>query len=191
MAADIGFGLKFDAKDSFFDWAALQKMADTNNKKGLSRAGAFIRRRAMSLLRRRKGPSTAPAPPSVHSRDKVANLRNILFAYVPGGHGSVVVGPVKLNQKNDATLNGHSGFDLGNVTVPQLHEFGGVLRITEWRFANSEHWNRGRKAPRGAKVIWRVRRATYPKRPTMAEALRLEKDNIPQGFAGETTSAAA
>src|SRR6185436_86354 len=92
--------------------------------RALSRIGAFVRRRAASSMRRRKSPAAAGSPPSVHSQDKTASLRNILFAYERERQG-VVIGPVILNM----VTRGARG--LSNTTVPQLMEFGGTARIQE------------------------------------------------------------
>jgi len=68
-------------KDFFFDRQAVIERMSRANHKALVKAGAFIRRRARSSLRRRKRISPAGGPPSVHSQDPIATLRNILFAY--------------------------------------------------------------------------------------------------------------
>ena len=67
------------------------------NARNLSQAGAFIRRSARSSLRRRKRVSAAGEPPSVHTHDPVATLKNIWFVFDPR-RLSVVVGPLKLDR---------------------------------------------------------------------------------------------
>lgn len=105
-----------EMKKLFFDQRAVIRAMDAKERRALIRVGSFIRRRARSSLRRRKKASAAGSPPSVHSRDKFATLKNILFAYDPGAK-SVIVGPVGLTRKRIS----------GSVrTVPALMEFGGT-----------------------------------------------------------------
>lgn len=105
-------------KDSFFDRERVIEQIGRENAKRLGRAGAFIRRTARSSLRRRKGSSTPGNPPSVHSRDRSATLKNILF----GLDGeSVLIGPVGLSSRR---LRNSSA-----QTVPELIEKGGTAMV--------------------------------------------------------------
>jgi hypothetical protein len=113
------FAITMRMKDVFFDRAAIKNRMTKANRKPLSKAGAFIRRRARSSLRRRKKRSEPGQPPSVHTSDRVATLKNILFAYEPQAE-TLVVGPVRLNRQ--AVL----GPQLDSATVPQVHEFGAM-----------------------------------------------------------------
>lgn len=189
------FETSYKLKDLFFDTTAVEKALAKAERRELSKIGAFIRKRARSLLRRRKKPSSPGSPPSVHSADKVASLRNILFAYNPKAHG-VIVGPVGLNQVNYLK----SGF---RTTIPALMEFGGTVRIPEWRFDMldrrtidlverypslakfAETWTRQdlrwRNTSRKRKwtlndlgIEQRVREARYEPRPFMKPALDAE-----------------
>jgi len=91
----------------FFDGEAVRKHLTRKKRKSLSRQGAFVRRAARSLLRKRKRSAAPGQPPSVHTSGR--NLRTILFAYEPST-GAVVVGPVRFNTKNNAAqLNEHGG----------------------------------------------------------------------------------
>lgn len=204
MSAQVAITMRM--KDMFFDRAAVQNRMTAANRKALSRAGAFIRRRARSRLRRRKNPSAPGQSPSVHSTSNVATLKNILFAYEPRRE-SLVVGPVALHQINA------TGFDLRSQTVPQIHEFGGAVSIREWRFValgnRGEWWDkysssakfsgvwrrrdqRWRNTARKRRkhtlqdlgVQTRTRVAAYPARPFMGPALEAELDNIPDAWAG-------
>ncbi|RMF73572.1 MAG: hypothetical protein D6744_15450 [Planctomycetota bacterium] len=150
-------------KEFFFDKKSVKDRVSKANRKALSKAGAFIRRRARSSLRRRKKASQPGRPPSVHTSDRARTLKNILFAYEPLTE-SLVVGPVKLNQK---TLLGP---DLGDTTVPQLHEFGATVTI--------------RKMSRGRRRKPVRVRAKYPPRPFMGPALEAEQDHIPDAWSG-------
>lgn len=157
----MSFGLKMTVKNLFFDRASVQRAVGPANAKALSKAGAFVRRRARSSMRRRKGPSAPGQPPSAHSRDAVASLKTILFAYDQRAM-SVVIGPV--------LLNGSQG------SVPALHEFGGVQSI--------------RRPARGRRPA-SVRMARYPKRPYMAPALAAEAPNFPSLWADSVGRGAA
>lgn len=154
----------------FFDKQAVISRMDKARRRILSKAGAFIRRRARSSIRRRKRVSRPGEPPSAHSGDKVATLKNILFAYDPQSN-SVVVGPVRLNQMQD--INGF----LVAGTVPQVMEFGGTVGIREKQVGGK--WvRRGRRKPRPGQPQ-RVRRASYEPRPFMGPALAKELPNFP------------
>lgn len=104
-------------------------------------------------------------PPLVHSRDKTANLRNIQFGLHDDDAG-VVIGPLKLNQKNL--------FVDTNMTVPQLLEFGGNVRVREYRWPNTDTWLPG--APRRSRsdVERRTRNARYSPHPFMGPSLDKE-----------------
>ena len=167
-------GISMRMKDLFFDRAAVKNRMTKANRKALSKAGAFIRRRARSSLRRRKKPSPPRQPPSVHTSDRVASLKNILFAYDSHSE-SLVVGPVKLNQK---TLLGPQ---LGGATVPQVHEFGATVKVREVKVGKG--WRSGVRRVRPGQPV-RVRAAVYAERPFMGPALESEKDHIPDAWSG-------
>lgn len=141
----------------FFDRDKVLRAMDAKTRRAMSKAGAFIRRRARSSLRRRKRPSTPPEPPSVHSNDRFHTLKNILFFYEPDTQ-SLIVGPVQTTRT-------------GPVPVPSLHEFGGTTTI-------KTRARRGRPAKR--------KRASYPPRRFMGPALAAElaAGTIPRQWAG-------
>jgi hypothetical protein len=161
-------------KDFFFDRQSVIDRMTKANRRALSKVGAFIRRRARSSLRRRKKRSQPGSPPSIHSRDSVATLKNILFAYEPQSE-SIVIGPIKLNQR--VIL----GPELGSSTVPQVHEFGATVKIREAKVGRK--WLSGRRRIRPGQPV-RVRSAKYSPRPFMGPAMEAEKDNIPDAWFG-------
>lgn len=194
--------MKFD-KRFYFDRKAVSDIVGKEAAKALGRAGAFVQRRARSSLRRRKKISNPGNPPSVHSQDKYATLKNIQFQFVPKTM-SVFVGPVKLN------MGGSSSW----LPVPGLHEHGGTQRVLEWRFNAlelakkwpgwakrkstakfSNEWRRRdlrwRDASRKRRkhklsdigVETRIRSATYAPRPFMGPALVKEAPKFPSLFA--------
>ncbi len=135
----------FDKKQFFFDRQIVIDAVGRASAKNLSQAGSFIRRSARSSLRRRKKVSPPGEPPSVHTQDRVATLKNIWFVFDPAQR-SVVVGPLKLN---GSRLDGSN-----RQTVPSLHELGGTAVIG------------GRRK--------RKRRAKYAPRPFMGPAMERE-----------------
>jgi hypothetical protein len=159
--------------DLFFDRPAVTRRLDVANRKALSQGGAFIRRAAISRLRRRKRYSLPGESPSVHSSDPVANLRFILFGF--DGRDSVIIGPVGLNQKQ--YINGK----ISGGTVPNLMEFGGRAGIRE-KLVGKSWMPRGRRAPRPGQPT-RIRLATYAPRPFMGPAMTAEQDKFPQLWA--------
>lgn len=159
--------------DLFFDRPAVISRMDRITARTLSTAGAYVRRRAISRLRRRKRYSKPGQTPTVHSTDPVANLRNILFGF--DGRYSVVVGPVRLNQMQYVAGRITAG------TVPATLEFGGQVGIREKLVG--KHWMpAGRRRPRPGQPA-RVRMATYAPRPFMGPALEAEKRNFPNLWA--------
>lgn len=94
-----------DIKQFFFDRERVIKAVSRARRIALSKAGAFIRTRARTSIRKRKGVSEVGSPPSSHTG---ALRKGILFGYDPARE-SVVVGPV--------------GFR--GSTAPAALEFGG------------------------------------------------------------------
>lgn len=171
----IKFALpQFGAKNFFFDREVVKKSADKGILKSLARAGAFVRTAAKTSLKRRKKPSPPGSPPSVHSKDAVANLKNIWFAKT--GPYEVVVGPVGLNQRDE--LNGNSGTGI----IPPLHEFGGTMGVTEFLGWDGQ-WHRLSKRKRIRQTTQiRKRRSRYPARPFMHPALKAARAQLIKKF---------
>lgn len=164
----FGISYKF-AQANFFDRAKVVRELNKMERVGLSKAGAFVQRRAKSLLKRRKRISKPGETPSVHSTGQ-ASLKKILFIYERKNKG-VVIGPVKLNQANQSWI------DLKNKTVPELLELGDVVNIKEVSTDGGRTWRR-RDLRRNTRFgeTYRTRRATYAPRPFMGPALRAEID---------------
>lgn len=121
--------LTYDVKNFFFDRRAVQDRIGIAEARNLSKIGAFLRRRARSLLRRRKASAAAGSPPSVHSTSTYATLKNILFAYNQSMH-AVVTGPIKI----DTPANKRQGGE----PVPSVQEHGGTVQIQEERYVGSK-----------------------------------------------------
>lgn len=180
----MAFGVDMRVKNLFFDRPEVQRRVDQKNRRALSKAGAFVRRTARSLIgspAKKAAPRAAGLPVRARSKNRTVSLRNILFAF--DGKDSVVVGPVKLSQKS--YLNGV----LMSGTVPQLHEFGGTAGIRE-KLVGGEWRPYGRRRPRSGQPV-RVRRAQYPARPYMRPALAKEAPKFPSLWSGQTSSEAA
>jgi hypothetical protein len=174
----------FEFKDAFVDSQKVINAVDRATRRALTKSLAFVRTRARtSVLRRRRESSSPGNPPSIHSSDSVATLRNILFAYDERTK-SGVVGPVKLNQVNLTST--------GSLTVPQILEGGASVGIREeqWKNSPTGRWfrrdNRMRSNP-GKR--YRVRTATYRARPFMGPSLQIEADkgNIASPWANVVT----
>lgn len=162
--------------DQFFDRQTVLRPHERAARRSLSRFGAFLRRRARSSLRRRKRVSAPGKPPSVHSRDAHATLKNILFG-LESDQMTVLVGPVKTNQR------GFLGGESLSGTVPQVMEFGGQAVLAEKRAGT--RWVRvGRRSPHPGQPT-RRRRASYKPRPFMGPALQKEIDagTLPREYA--------
>lgn len=97
----------FTVTRMFFDRRAVIRRADAAARSVLSKFGAFVRQRARTSIRHRRGISSPGQPPFSHTG---LLRRFILFSYEPANR-SVVIGPAKLNQK------------VGNA--PEALEYGG------------------------------------------------------------------
>ncbi|RPI59140.1 MAG: hypothetical protein EHM48_09340 [Planctomycetaceae bacterium] len=142
---------------------------DSAKRANLSRQGAFVRRAAKSLIRKRKKASEPGSPPSSHT----GLLREfIYFAYEPFTQ-SVIIGPVKTNQ---VFFDGDGEPVTG--TVPEVLEYGGSIRVREvfqygkWRRADL----RSRRKLAG--LPSRLRKVTIAARPYMAPALVSAKEDL-------------
>lgn len=96
----VGFRSVRDAKNGFFDRAAVMGAMDVTARKVLSKFGAFVRRSAQFSIRSRKGFSAPGSPPHGHT----GLLRKFIFFSWDNNRRSVVIGPAKLNGRasNDA-----------------------------------------------------------------------------------------
>jgi len=104
-------------KNLFFDRPAVQRAIDPARRRALSKAGAFVRQRAKTSMRKRRGTSRPGQPPFAHE----GSLRRmVLFGYDPRTE-SVVVGPVGFRR------NGSSG------GAPSVLEFGGRATVVRRR----------------------------------------------------------
>ena len=174
-------------KEWFFDREAVQKAIERGNLRALSEAGAFIRTRARSSLRRRKKPSPAGSPPSVHSRDSLATLKNILFGLEPQRQ-AVIIGPVALRGSS-----GNAATAPVSGTVPNVMEFGGPIAVSEQQITFHDHgkevvqWvqaNPRRRRSGKRDLPRRRRRVPVDARPFMGPALEAEAQHIPDAWAG-------
>jgi len=79
----------------FFDRKKVTRAVDKAARRVLSKAGAFIRTTARHSIRKRKATSAPGEPPSSHS----GLLKRFIFFGYERRRQTVVVGPMKLNQK--------------------------------------------------------------------------------------------
>jgi len=89
------FRMKTVSLDMFFDTDRVKRAADAAARKNLSKAGAFIRTAAKSSIRKRKAISAPGQPPSSHT----GLLKKFIFFGYDADRKTVVVGPMRLNQK--------------------------------------------------------------------------------------------
>ena len=173
------FALDLKIKDFFFDRAKVINAVDRARRGSLSRAGAFVRTRARSLLRRRKRSSPPGQPPSVHSTNADASLKKILFGWDPS-RDSVIVGPVLLSGSGDYAEG---------VTVPELLEFGGVVTLKRPRVIPAPRARGRRKQGRPVRLA-KGERLNYGGNPFMGPALKQEvaSGKIASAWAGSVRS---
>lgn len=85
---------------TWFDGTRVQAAVDKAAQRVLMKFGSYVRRRARSLIRRRRAVSEPNSPPSSHTDIYRAN---ILFAYV-AGEKTVYIGPRLLPRSKMAGL---------------------------------------------------------------------------------------
>lgn len=169
-------------KSAFFDRQKVTDAVGKANRRVMSKAGAFVRRRAQTSIRPRKDASQPGQPPSSHS----GILRRFIFFAYDQDAGGVVVGPMKTNQV-------FFGRDRKPVTgtVPQVLEYGGSITILEvfkwgsWRRADL------RSKRRNAGMPTRYRTVEIKARPFMHPALDKERPKFAEMFKNAVSAAGA
>lgn len=158
-------------KSMFFDRAAVINDTEKKERAALSQIGAFVRRRARSLIRSRKrNPKrgrrsrlSRPGEPPISWAKP--GIKDILFHY-DAKSKSVLIGPLQFNSSGD---------------VPGLLEFGGTQQITESRYADRQmSWQLGEW--RAGPVETRQRHVKVGPRPFMGPALEAEQQSILNAF---------
>jgi len=100
-------------RQMFFDRGAVTSATDRATRRVLSRIGAYVRTTAKHSIRKRKRISDPGEPPSSHT----GLLRRFIFFGYDRGRRSVVIGPMRLNQK------------VGDA--PAALEYGGTSTVVE------------------------------------------------------------
>ena len=100
-------------KQMFFDRDKVRKRTDAGTRRVLSRFGAYVRTTAKHSIRKRKRISDPGEPPSSHT----GLLRRFIFFGYDRDRRSVVIGPMRLNQK------------VGDA--PAALEYGGTSTVVE------------------------------------------------------------
>lgn len=151
--------LELRVKELFFDRPAVQAAVGRGRLKALNRIGGYLRLTARRSIRKRKGTSAPGRPPHSH----VGLLRDNVFYSYDRAQDSVVVGPALLASRDQ------DGRPTGGMTVPQVLEQGGAIRVREvlvggrWRRAKSNRSTGGKPT--------RMTTANIEPRPTMGPAL--------------------
>lgn len=153
----------------FFDRPGLLKTMNRARLQFLSKAGAFVRRSARSLIRQSKQTSKPDQPP----KGKTNRLKNtILFGLEKN---SVVIGPVKLEStaKNVKTFG---------PPVCEVLERGGEIRVHEYQSRNGS-WlqitGSSEQSPLAQARPTRWRKVKVSARPFMVPALRANQSKFP------------
>ncbi len=169
-------------KTLFFDKAAVVRAVDKARRAVLSKAGAYIRQRARSSIRKRKKASAPGQPPSSHA----GTLRKFLFFGYDPSADTVVVGPAQTNQV-------YFGRDRRPVrgTVPSVLEYGGQITVLE--VFKHGRWQRAdlRSRRRMAGLRTRYRKVAIKPRPYMGPALMAELPRLPALWRNSVRSQAA
>jgi hypothetical protein len=190
IGTSSAFTVNLRMRRFFLDRVEVERRIGQRKARALNRGGTFVRQNARKLLgkpssNKRRLPRPAGKPPRVWTQDERATLRNILYHY-NAGSDSVIIGPVHLNQVQQQAV------ELGAITVPQIHEFGGPVIIREVSDDRGRTWHR--RNLRRTLRTWeraRERRAHYPKRPFMAPALQNTLRRVPDLFGSTSIGEAA
>ena len=142
-------GVRIDYK-MFFDRKSVTDAVDRAKRKVLSKFGAFVRQRAKGSIRKRKRASRPGEPPT----SRTGLLKKFIFFGYDRNRDSVVIGPMRLNQKTG--------------DAPPALEYGGPSRIVT-----------GRRRRRRVKRIVNIRA-----RPYMGPAFEKEKAQLGPLWAG-------
>jgi hypothetical protein len=191
----------------FFNSKAVQDMMDAKTHAALSRAGAFIRRTAQHSMKfnKRGKPSSPGAPPRYHTRG--FSLReSIMFSYDPRTQ-SVVVGPMFRGERTGKVGKLH---EFGGTRPPPNFTYAGIL----WEMRRGGYgplvidadgkpitallWST-RQVARAWLNVHQLEKAkditlipttgqlrSYPARPFMAPALRINLPKIAPQWAQNT-----
>ncbi|MCP4594500.1 MAG: hypothetical protein GY842_27530 [bacterium] len=159
-------------KKLFFDRPKVQRAVGAANRRALSKVGAFIRQRAKTSIRKRKGAAPPGRPPHSHTG---LLRRFIFFGYDPRKE-SVVIGPARLNRGTRAPHTLEFG---GNVVTKRalLVRVGDTGRDRRGRFKRGKR----RLVKKGTKLI-------YKPRPFMGPALEKERPKLPKLWANSVRS---
>ena len=139
-------------------------------KTGLSKAGAFIRQRAKTSIRKRKQTAKPGSPPSSHR----GTLRDLILFQYDENTESVVIGP--------QLFGSHT-----TPTVPNLLEFGGEVNGAGKTIYVTNEVGRdanGKFVSGGKKKIEISGKLKFHQFPFMQPALDAEMDNFPGLFEG-------
>lgn len=197
--------MRFDDLRSHFEPKRIENPMIRKRQRVHRKFGAFVRKRAMSSIRRRKNPSKPGRPPT----NQTGQLKRSIF-FAADEH-TATIGPTKFNQVvPDIKLD-------GRTTVPELLEDGGDAGVVEtaiktvdggvvWirrdlrkrgavalfaairqRLENNQGWvlsdGRNRVIPAGRN---RFRTYTIEARPFMRPAFSRElTDSLPRMWRGE------
>lgn len=155
------FKVTTEVQKFFFDRQKINDAIDREKKRALSRAGAFVRRRQRSSIKRRKSVSQPGRPPHSHTKSGAegrASIKRILFGYSPIDE-SVFIGMVKVSSsqvRGDKPLPGileDGGWiyqPKGTYVPQQGRDDGG--RFTEKRLMPLKKARRLRIKPRSSAV---------------------------------------
>lgn len=118
------------SKASFFDRERIERAVDAGTRRVLSRFGAFVRQRAKTSIKKKRGTSPPGSPPYAHvyvnrkannpngkarKGSKFYLLPNSIFFSHDASKKTVVIGPTLLNGSRRSP------------TVPELLEQGGTI----------------------------------------------------------------
>lgn len=157
----------------FFDRKTVIDAVELAERKQLSKAGAFVRRRARSSIRLagKRGSSSKPGKPPKTPRGTPQRYKDTIFFGYDKRRGSVVIGP-------------SSRF--GDGKVPSILEFGGSMNVKNRRMRDTPALRRRASSFKtegaGAGFIFYTGRLTYEARPHMNPALIAEAPNFPGLF---------
>lgn len=153
------------AKAGFFDRESVVDAVDKAKRKVLSKFGAFVRTRAKTSIRKRKGVSPPFGPPYSHE----GSLRKLIFFSYDKVRESVVIGPVLTAKPTGA---------------PEVLEYGGTIqgdgRVIFITNEVGRDKTTGKFKSAGKTRVELNGTIRYRPRPFMGPAFEAEKPKLPQ-----------
>lgn len=156
----------------FFDERAVRDALNKGTRRALSKFGAYVRTRAKSSIRKRKGVSKPGSPPSSHT----GKLKKYIYFGYDQRARSVVIGAVPFSNSRAQELLEHGGRTRLRQRVFRVGQLG---PLRESDVGDRRRWARLRTNAQAVRATRLYNgNATYRARPFMTPAFIKELRNL-------------